>query len=244
MAEVEIIAEQRQAGKRRDGDERQRQPQGTAAGSALLPCFGKQQPEQEVHDREEQRKAQQPGDAVDGLLGQGDGVEIELALAVVVQRGGQIIELCAAADPQPGSQGAVAVIQPQGVGADRRGNHGAGKAQRTGGVEHIEGGRVGRLAGEILHRHLIRAGPHRLPGRRKIQRVTGLEVRLVPHLEVIPLVGGNVREGVLEQVGGHRQLVRRTEQPGRQHAEHGQLHRQQGSEQPVALAESKEMFHP
>ena len=45
----------------------------------LLPCFGKQQPEQEVHDREEQRKAQQPGDAVDGLLGQGDGVEIELA---------------------------------------------------------------------------------------------------------------------------------------------------------------------
>ena len=50
-------------GKRRDGDERQRQPQGTAAGSALLPCFGKQQPEQEVHDREEQRKAQQPGDA-------------------------------------------------------------------------------------------------------------------------------------------------------------------------------------
>ena len=128
--------------------------------------------------------------------------------------------------------------------ADRRGNHGAGKAQRTGGVEHIEGGRVGRLAGEILHRHFIRAGPHRLPGRRKIQRVTGLEVRLVPHLEVIPLVGGNVREGVLEQVGGHRQLVRHTEQPGRQHAEHGQLHRQQGSEQPVALAESKEMFHP
>ena len=179
MAEVQIAAEQRQAGQQRDTRQRQRQTQRTAAGSAPLPHMGKQEQQCGVRSGKQHKEAEQPRRAVDGLLGQGDAVNVQLAL-VVGDGGGQVLHPRTEADPKPGRQAAVAVVQPQRVKGHGGGAAFTGKGQRPGSVEHIKRGRVGGLAGKITDCDLIRTGRQSNIVCREGHRVVAVIADLVP----------------------------------------------------------------
>ena len=112
----------------------------------------------------------------------------------------------------------------------------AGKRQAARAVLHVKGRRVGRLAGKILHRHLIRAGCHRR--RRRGKRhflLTGIRA-VVVHLQraAVRVYGGNVGKLVGKLGRRQRQFERRAKQPGGQVQQHGGLGGQHGGKQFVA----------
>ena len=235
MPEIQPVRKQWQAGRQRDAQQRQRQPQRTAAGCAALAHAGKQQPPQTVQRRKRQRKAQKPRHAVDRLLGQRDAVQVQLAFAVL-QGGGQIVQPRPGADPQPRRGAAVAVVQRQRVGRDGGRYFFGGKRQAARAVLHVKGRRVGRLAGKILHRHLIRAGSQRRRGRGKRHFLLAGIRAVVVYLQraAVRVHGGNVSKLVGKLGGRQRQLVRRAKQPGGQVQQHGGLGSQHGGKQFVA----------
>ena len=182
MPKIQVVAEQRQAGRHRDARQDQRHRVLAAARRGIRVPAGKQQQQRQVQHRRQQHEDDQPGQAVDGLLGQGNAVQVKLAFAVSQGRR-QVLHLCPVVHPQTSGNGAVAVVQRYGISSDSRWIALAGKRQRTRAVQCVKGGRVRRLAGEILHRHLIRAGAHRAACRRKAD---GLILRRGEVLAVVP----------------------------------------------------------
>ena len=134
-------------------------------GAFVVPA-GKQQQQRQVQHRRQQHEDDQPGQAVDGLLGQGNAVQVKLPFAVSQGRR-QVLHLCPVVHPQTSGNGAVAVVQRYGISSDSRWIALAGKRQRARTVQCIKGRCVRCLTGEILHRHLIRAGMYGTACRRK-----------------------------------------------------------------------------
>ena len=203
-------------------------------GSASLPCPGKQQPEQGIGCRKAEQPAKQAGQPVDGLFSQCDGIKVKLPLTIG-QGGRQILQCSATADPQTGGLRAVAIVQPQRVKGNGSRYHFAGKIQRAGRVEQIEGGGIRSLAGKIGDGDFIRSGAQRLPLTGKSDGLLTAEVDLVPDLQAVRILGSNIGKAVLEQIRCQSQLIRCAEQSGNQGTEHSQFGCQQDSEQLIAL---------
>ena len=117
VPEVEIVAEQRQAGRHRDARQDQRHRVLAAACRGIRVPAGKQQQQRQVQHRRQQHEDDQPGQAVDGLLGQGNAVQVKLAFAVSQGRG-QVLHSGAVTHPQAGGHRSVAVVQRYGVGTN------------------------------------------------------------------------------------------------------------------------------
>ena len=117
VPEVEIVAEQRQAGRHRDARQDQRHRVLAAARRGIRVPAGKQQQQRQVQHRRQQHEDDQPGQAVDGLLGQGNAVQVKLALAIGQGRG-QVLHSGAVTHPQAGGHRSVAVVQRYGVGTN------------------------------------------------------------------------------------------------------------------------------
>ena len=242
MAEVQLVAEQRQAGGGRNaqqGQRHRRQAAGASGGS-----HAEEQPGQQVADGKKQGEAGQPGHAVHGLFHQRDGIEIELA-PVIVQGGLQVVHPRAAADPQPGGQRAVAVVQRQRVGLHGGGRLRRRERQRPGALQDVEGGGVGRLAGEILHGHFIRAGSqrHRRGGKGDLLLTLKALVVVDPQRTVVAVQPGERGEQVLEPLGRDGRAVGRAEQPGREHQQHGGLGGQRQGQPAVAAQQGGKISH-
>ena len=117
MPKIQVVAEQRQAGRHRDARQDQRHRVLAAARRGIRVPAGKQQQQRQVQHRRQQHEDDQPGQAVDGLLGQGNAVQVKLALAIGQGRG-QVLHSGAVTHPQAGGHRSVAVVQRYGVGTN------------------------------------------------------------------------------------------------------------------------------
>ena len=234
----------RQTGRRRDTQQCQRQPQCPAAGGAGSIHPGKEQPVHKIHCRKEQGKTQQPGQPVDRLLCQLDGIQIELAF-LVGQGGGQVADPRTEARPQPGGNGAVAIVQRQLVGVDGGRVPCRGKTQGTGALQYTESGNVRRLAGKIVYRHLISAGRQCRPGGGKGDLLVGLERTVVPNLQGAAVLtqGSDVGKFVGKILGGQGQCGRSAEQTGHQCGQQDHLQDQHQGKPLVAAQTGDTLLH-
>ena len=247
VPEVEIVAEQRQAGRHRDARQDQRHRVLAAARRGIRVPAGKQQQQRQVQHRRQQHEDDQPGQAVDGLLGQSNAVQVKLAFAVSQGRG-QVLHSGAVTHPQAGGHRSMAVVQRYGISSDSRWIALAGKRQRARTVQCIKGRCVRCLTGEILNRHLIRAGLYGTACRRKGDYFSLRRNKIlagVPDLQRRPVLvhSGDLRVVDAKIRRGQLQFVGCAEQRCCQRGQHSSLQQEHHGKPAVRAQQFTQFFH-